>query len=259
MYKLIQYKEENHTGLLTLNRPESMNVLSVALLEEMAGLLRELQKAPPWCLVLNAAGEKAFTAGANVAEMSVLTRDNAREHSEAGNRVTGLLEAFPSPVIAAPHGYCLGGGMEIILACDIRICANNTVFSFPETGIGISPGFGGIQRLARVVGLPRAKELLYTARRIDAVEAERTGLVSAVYPKEQLLEQAFSLAGEITKNAPLAVQAVKKALHTGAGLPLQQAADRETDYFVACVGTEDQKEAMSAFVEKRPRQAFKGR
>lgn len=255
----ISYSEKDHIGLLTLNRPDTMNVLSVALLEEMAALLQEKRNNPPFVLIINAAGEKAFTAGASIAEMGALTRENAREHSECGNRVMGLLEVFPCPVIAAPHGYCLGGGMEMILACDIRVCAEKTTFAFPEVGIGISPGFGGIQRFARAVGLSKAKELIYTARRFKSAQALDMGLVSYVFPNETLLDKVFELAEEIAKNAPLAVRAVKEAINRGTGMPMQAAADMETDYFVSCVGTEDQKEAMSAFVEKRDHKPFVGR
>ena len=169
------------------------------------------------------------------------------------------LEHFPIPVIAAVNGYALGGGCELSMACDIRICSDNAVFGQPETGIGITPGFGGTQRLARIVGPGMAKQMIYTAKNIRAEEALRIGLVNAVYKPEELMPAAEKMAMQIAANAPIAVRASKKAMNEGIGMCISEAVAIEEKLFGSCFETEDQREGMGAFLEKRKDKEFKNR
>jgi enoyl-CoA hydratase len=211
------------------------------------------------CLVLTGAGEKSFVAGADIGEMSTLTPEEGEAFGKVGNDVFRKLETFPIPVIAAVNGFALGGGCEISMSCDIRICSDNAVFGQPEVGLGITPGFGGTQRLARLVSPGMAKQLIYTARNIKADEALRIGLVNAVYPQEELLPAAKKMAAGIAKQAPIAVRACKKAINEGLQVDMDQAIVIEEKAFGSCFKTEDQIEGMTAFLEKRKVEGFKNK
>jgi enoyl-CoA hydratase len=170
------------------------------------------------------------------------------------------IETFPIPVIAAVNGYALGGGNELALSCDIRICSENAVFGQPEADLGITPGFGGTQRLARVIGsTSKAKELLFTCRNIKAEEALQIGLVSTVYPQVDLLAEAIKMADRIAGHAPIAIRNIKKAVNEGLDMPIEEAIQHEVNLFSNCFTTEDQKEGMQAFLQKRKEKAFKNR
>jgi len=210
-------------------------------------------------LILTGSGEKAFVAGADIGEMSSLTKAGGEAFGKKGNDAFRKLETLPIPVIAAVNGYALGGGCELSMACDIRICADTAVFGQPETGLGITPGFGGTQRLARLIGPGMAKQLIYSARNIKADEALRIGLVNAVYPAEELMPAAEKLAETIAKNAPIAVRACKKAINEGLEQPMDEAIVLEEKLFGSCFETEDQKEGMGAFLEKRRHEPYQNR
>lgn len=257
---LIEYETIDQIGLITINRPEALNALNSAVLTELDRVLDVVDLETTRCLVITGTGEKAFIAGADVAEMNDMDEVEARIFSETGNALFSKIETFPIPVIAAINGYALGGGNELALSCDIRICSENAIFGQPEAGLGITPGFGGTQRLARVIGsTSKAKELLFTCRNIKAEEALQIGLVSAVYPQEDLLAEALKMADRIAGNAPIAIRTIKRAVNEGLDLPITDAIQHEVDLFSTCFSTEDQKEGMQAFMEKRKEKVFKNK
>ena len=192
--EFITYEVEGAVGVITINRPKALNALNSQVLEEIDKTLDGVDLETVRCLILTGAGEKSFVAGADIGEMSTLTKAEGEAFGKKGNDVFRKLETFPIPVIAAINGFALGGGCEISMSCDIRICSENAVFGQPEAGLGITPGFGGTQRLARIVGVGKAKEMIYGARNIKAEEAYRIGLVNNVYPLEELMPAAKKLA-----------------------------------------------------------------
>lgn len=256
----LQFEMIGQVGLITINRPESLNAINSAVLSELDETLDTVDLNATRCLVITGAGEKAFIAGADVAEMCCFNESEARLFSETGNALFRKIEGFPIPTIAAINGYALGGGNELALSCDIRICSENAVFGQPEAGLGITPGFGGTQRLARVIGsISKAKELLLTCRNIKAEEALQIGLVSCVFPQQELLAEALKIANRIASNAPIAVRNIKKAVNEGLDMPMAEAIQHEVGLFSNCFTTEDQKEGMQAFMQKRKDKAFKNR
>ena len=213
--EFITYEQDGFVGVITINRPKALNALNSQVLDELNATLDAVNLDETRALVLTGAGEKSFVAGADIGEMSTLTKAEGEAFGKKGNDVFRKLETFDIPVIAAVNGFALGGGCEISMSCDIRLCSENAIFGQPEVGLGITPGFGGTQRLARLVGPGMAKQMIYTARNIKADEAYRIGLVNAVYPQEELLDAAKKLAATITKQAPIAVRACKKAINDG--------------------------------------------
>lgn len=246
----ITYEQEGFVGTITINRPKALNALNSQVLDELDQTLDQVDFATTRALILTGAGEKSFVAGADIGEMSTLSKAEGEAFGKKGNDVFRKLETLPIPVIAAVNGFALGGGCEISMSCDIRICSENAVFGQPEVGLGITPGFGGTQRLARLVGSGMAKQLIYTARNIKAEEAYRIGLVNAVYPLEELLPAAKKLAETIAKNAPIAVRNCKKAINDGLQVDMDQAVVIEEKLFGDCFETEDQKAGMANFLEK---------
>jgi enoyl-CoA hydratase len=233
--------------------------LNAATLDEIAAALLLLAAdEAARVLLITGAGEKAFVAGADIAEMQNATVAQAREFSEKGARVMLALEALPLPVIALVNGYALGGGCELALACDWILAADTAVFGQPEVNLGIPPGFGGTQRLPRRIGTARALELLTTARQVKAAEAAAIGLVNLVCSGTGLRAKGLEMAGTIAAKGPVAVRLVKEAVRRGAHLDLFAACALETDLFARAFGTQDRKEGMSAFLEKRPAR-FTGR
>ncbi len=241
---------------LTVNRPEALNALNSQVLDELSRALDELDLSTVRCLIVRGAGDKAFVAGADIAQMKDLSRAEGEAFGRLGNDVMRKLETLPIPTIAAVGGYALGGGCELAMACDFRICSDTAVFGQPETGLGITPGFGGTQRLARLIGPGMAKQLIYTARNIKADEALRIGLVNAVHPLGELYAAAEKLAGQIAANAPIAVRAAKRAIDEGLELPMDRAIAVEAAAFGSCFDTADQREGMGAFLEKRKHDPF---
>ena len=256
----ILFEKKGNVAIATVNRPKALNALNSEVLEDLNTLIDEINADPDIrVLIMTGSGEKAFVAGADIGEMSKLTKVEGEAFGKKGNDVFRRLETLPVPVIAAVNGYALGGGCELSMACDIRICSDNAVFGQPETGLGITPGFGGTQRLARLVGAGMAKQLIYSARNIKADEALRIGLVNAVYPAEELSAAAEKLAETIAKNAPIAVRACKQAINEGLELPMDEAIVLEEKLFGSCFETEDQKEGMGAFLEKRKHEPYQNR
>lgn len=254
--EFITYEVDGQVGIITINRPKALNALNSAVLGELDAVLDTVDLDAIRALILTGAGEKSFVAGADIAEMSVLTKAKGEAFGKKGNDVFRKLETFPIPVIAAVNGFALGGGCELSMSCDIRICSDNAVFGQPETGLGITPGFGGTQRLARIVGVGMAKQMLYTARNIKADEAYRIGLVNAVYSQEELMPAARKMAGIIAQNAPIAVRNSKKAMNDGLQVDMDRAIVIEEKLFGDCFETADQKEGMNAFLEKRKEKNF---
>ena len=211
--EFITYEVEGQVGIITINRPKALNALNSAVLDELDATIDGVDLDAVRCLILTGAGEKSFVAGADIAEMSTLTKEEGEAFGKKGNDIFRKIETLPIPVIAAVNGFALGGGCEISMSCDIRICSDNAVFGQPEVGLGITPGFGGTQRLARLVGPGMTKQMIYTARNIKADEAYRIGLVNAVYPQEELMPAAKKMAAGIAKNAPIAVRHCKQAIN----------------------------------------------
>lgn len=248
--EFILYEVKDMVATITINRPKALNALNSQVLEELGATLDAVDLDTVRCLILTGAGDKSFVAGADIGEMSTLTKAEGEAFGKKGNDVFRKLETFPIPVIAAINGFALGGGCEISMSCDIRICSENAVFGQPEAGLGITPGFGGTQRLARLVSPGMAKQLIYSARNIKADEAYRIGLVNAVYPAEELIPQAEKLAAAIAMNAPIAVRNCKKAINDGLQTDIDSALVIEEKLFGDCFETEDQKAGMGNFLEK---------
>ena len=252
----VNYEDKGMTGIITINRPEALNALNSAVLDDLSAVLDSVDQEAVRAIVITGAGDKSFVAGADIGEMSTLTKAEGEAFGKKGNDVFRKIETFPIPVIAAINGYALGGGCELSMSCDIRICSDNAMFGQPEVGLGITPGFGGTQRLARLVGMGMAKQMIYTARNIKADEAFRIGLVNAVYTQEELLPAAEKMAGQIAMNAPIAVRACKKAVNDGLQVDMDKAIVVEEKLFGSCFETLDQKEGMGAFLEKRKDKTF---
>lgn len=255
----IMYEQDGFVGVITINRPNALNALNSEVLKELDATLDGINLETTRALIITGAGAKSFVAGADIGEMSTLTKAEGEAFGKRGNDVFRKIETLPIPVIAAVNGFALGGGCEIAMSCDIRLCSDTAVFGQPEVGLGITPGFGGTQRLARLIPIGKAKEIIYGAINIKADEAYRLGLVNAVYPLEELLPAAKKLAAKIAKNAPIAVRACKKAINDGLDVDMDKAIEIEEKLFGACFETEDQIEGMKAFLEKRKVEGFKNR
>ena len=259
----ILYEQNGNEATITINREKALNALNSQVLDELNATLDAVDLATVRCLVITGAGAKSFVAGADIGEMSSLTKAEGEAFGKKGNDVFRKIETFPIPVIAAVNGFALGGGCEISMSCDIRICSDNAVFGQPEVGLGITPGFGGTQRLARLVGAGMAKQMIYTARNIKAADAYRIGLVNEVYSaevdadgnvvksaQEVMLAAAQKMAATIAKNAPIAVRNCKKAINDGLDADMDQAVAIEEKLFGDCFETEDQKYGMAFFLDK---------
>ncbi|MCR5626857.1 MAG: enoyl-CoA hydratase/isomerase family protein [Lachnospiraceae bacterium] len=247
----VNYEVKDNIAVLTINRPEALNALNSAVLEELDSVISGVDTNAVRCLIITGAGEKSFVAGADIGEMSNLTKSGGEAFGKKGNDVFRKIETLPIPVIAAVNGFALGGGCELSMSCDIRIASETAVFGQPEVGLGITPGFGGTQRLARIVGVGMAKQMIYTARNIKADEALRIGLVNAVYPLDQLMAEAEKMASGIAKNAPIAVRACKKAINDGLQVDIDKALTIEEKLFGDCFESYDQKEGMANFLRKK--------
>ena len=259
----ILYEQNGNVATITINREKALNALNSQVLDELNATLDAVDLATVRCLVITGAVAKSFVAGADIGEMSSLTKAEGEAFGKKGNDVFRKIETFPIPVIAAVNGFALGGGCEISMSCDIRICSDNAVFGQPEVGLGITPGFGGTQRLARLVGAGMAKQMIYTARNIKAADAYRIGLVNEVYSaevdadgnvvksaQEVMLAAAQKMAATIAKNAPIAVRNCKKAINEGLDADMDQAVVIEEKLFGDCFETEDQKYGMAFFLDK---------
>ncbi len=244
--------------VLTVDRQDKLNSLNPQVVEEIGQALLELQEDPPRVVIVTGAGERAFVAGADIAVMNEMSPIEAKRFAELGHAATALLDRSPVPTIAAINGFALGGGCEIALACDIRIAAENALLGFPEVTLGILPGLGGTQRLPRLLGPGIAKEMIFSGRRLKAEEARMINLVNRVVPEGEALNAARELAGEIASNGPVAVRHAKAAANKSQDVDLMSGLEYEADQFALLFATEDAREGMGAFVEKR-KADFKGR
>lgn len=255
----INLETQGAVAVLTINRPKALNALNSSVLEELDAAIDSIDVNTVRALVITGAGEKSFVAGADIGEMSTLTKAEGTAFGKKGNDVFRKIETLPIPVIAAINGFALGGGNELAMSCDIRICSENAVFGQPEVGLGITPGFGGTQRLARLVSPGMAKQLIYTGRNIKADEAKRIGLVNEIYPVEELMPAALKMAAGIAKNAPIAVRACKKAINDGLDMDIDAALVLEEELFGSCFETHDQVEGMGCFMSRekpKPKAVF---
>src|SRR5437762_4067517 len=257
-FETITVEKRGSVAILTINRPDKLNALNKQVHEEAVSALDELRLDESIrVLVITGAGEKSFVAGADISEFQGQTpvTQRAAFHEKT---LFNSLDTFPKPVIAMVNGFCLGGGNELALACDLRICSENARFSQPEINLGIIPGGGGTQRLTNLVGEGRAMEIILTSDMIDAATAERFGLVNHVYPSDQLEAETMKLAEKIAEKAPIALQLSKEAVKFASRSNLDEGLRREVDLFAICFSTEDKQEGVAAFLEKR-KPVFKGK
>lgn len=249
--KKVLVEKEGPVAILTINNPKALNALSTAVLQDLEEAVNDVKNDDDiYAVIITGAGPKSFVAGADIAEMKDKTVEEAAEYGAFGNKVFRTIETMEKPVIAAINGFALGGGNELAMACDIRLAAENAVFGQPEVGLGITPGFGGTQRLARIVPVGIAKEIIYTGRNIKAPKALEIGLVNAVYPQEELMDAAKKMANGIAKNAPKAVAASKAAINKGLDGTMDEGIAIEVEEFSNCFATEDQKYGMDCFLNK---------
>ena len=255
----VDLEKKGHVGVITMNRPEALNALNTPMLQELEKVIDQVEADDEiYVCVLTGAG-RSFVAGADIGEMSAFGAVEGKKFGEYGNSVFLKIENMSKPIIAAINGFALGGGCELSMACDIRLASEKAKFGQPEVGLGITPGFGGTQRLARIVGVSNAMELILTAKVIKAEEAKEMGLVSHVYPAEELMDKAMELAQAIAANAQVAVRQSKAAIRHGLQTDMYTGAAFEAEAFGLCFSTEDQKDAMTAFVNKDKVTSFKNR
>jgi enoyl-CoA hydratase len=255
----VLYEKKEHVAVITINRPEALNAINYDVLAKLSEAVEAAATDDDvYVLILTGTG-KAFVAGADISQMKDFSPIEAKRFAEYANAIFSRLESLPKPSIAAVNGYALGGGCELAMACDIRIAGARAKFGQPEVGLGITPGFGGTQRLPRLVGSSKAKELILTAENIGAEEALKIGLVSRVAPDEELMSAAFELAGKIAKNAQIAVRQSKEAINRGLQCALATGLSYEAQAFSVCFSTEDQKDAMNSFVSKSKLSGFKNK
>ncbi len=255
----VKSEQQGAVAVLTIDRPKALNALNPEVLADLKAAFEAIDQNAVRCVVLTGEGDKSFVAGADIGSMSTMTKAEGEAFGKLGNDIFLTIENFPLPVIAAVNGFALGGGCELAMSCDIRICSDNAMFGQPEVGLGITPGFGGTQRLPRIVGLGMAKQLLYTARNIDAAEALRIGLVNAVVPQAELMDTAVKMANNVAKNAPIAVRACKQAVNEGMQVSIDKAVEIEEKLFGGCFETHDQVEGMACFLSRekpKPKAVF---
>jgi len=258
-YDNILFTVEGGVATLTFNRPKALNAMNSATMAELSDAVSHCRRDDAIkVLVLTGAGEKAFVAGADISQMQDLRPQEGLAFMEAGHETLRQIETLPKPVIAAVNGYALGGGTEIALACDIRFASEKAVFGQPEILIGLIPGWGGTQRLPRIIGMGRAKELILGGAQIDAKRAYEIGLVNRILPPEQLMEETLKFARKLAGMPGFALKMAKHAVNYGYDLALDNACRLEVECCAQCFSTDDQKEGMKAFLEKR-KPVFKGK
>ena len=258
-YKNIKIEKKDGIALLKINRPQVLNALNKETISELTKAVKELDEDKNLkVVILTGEGDKAFIAGADIKQMSEMTSLEGKKFAELGHNMLFAIENSRLPYIAAINGYALGGGCEVLMACDICIAAKSAKIGQPEINLGVHPGFGGTQRLPRLVGRMKAKELLFTGKNIDAEEAYKIGLVNMVVDDDKLLETANKLAGQIAGKSPIQTAFIKSLINKGTDLDLNTACSLEISYFGSSFSTEDQKEGMKAFLEKR-KPEFKGK
>jgi enoyl-CoA hydratase len=255
---MVTFELHDSFAVVSLDRPEKLNALTREMLLDLGETFRRIEGARDIrAVILTGAGERAFSAGTDISELAEMNVEEARQAAKRGQEVCERIERCDVPVIAAVNGLAAGGGFELALACHLRLASSNARFSLPETKLGVIPGYGGTQRLARVTGSGRAFEMMLTGAELSAEEALRTGLVNAMVAPAQLLSEAKTLAREIASLAPLAIRACLKAVTHGLALPLAEGLELEAKLFSSLFATEDVREGTRAFLEKRP-PVFKG-
>lgn len=251
MYKTIRYEKKDNIALVTIDRPEALNALNSTVIAELEQVVTELENdSTVRAMILTGEG-RSFVAGADIGEQYPLDLDGGRRWGQRGSALFRRMERLEFPTIAAVNGFALGGGCELAMSCDIILASEKAKFGQPEVGLGITPGFSGTQRLPRRVGVAKAKELIFSGRMVKADEAERIGLVNAVYAPEALLDGAMEMARSFAKNAPIAVKYAKACIDRGMQTDIDSGIACENELFAMCFATADQKEGMGAFLEKR--------
>lgn len=258
MAEFLKIEQRGAVCICTISAPKTLNALNSTILGELDAFLDTIDTQVTRCLIITGDGEKSFVAGADISEMAHLNEEEGFAFGKRGADVFRRIETLPIPVIAAVNGFALGGGCELAMACDIRLCSDNARFGQPEVGLGIIPGFSGTWRLARMVGMGMAKQLIFSGKPIRADEALRIGLVNAVYSQADLMNEAIALADSIAANAPLAVAAAKECINEEYDLPADEAIRYENELFGNCFATEDQKNGMKAFLNKE-KAVFEGK
>lgn len=257
-FETILLETDGNVATITVNRPDKLNALNPTVLRELTRAVYEVGNSDARVAIVTGAGEKAFVAGADIAAMSKMSTTEAKDFSDSGHRLAWHIEQSDVPFIAAVNGFALGGGTELALACDFIYAADSARFGQPEVNLGLMPGFGGTQRLARRVGIGRAREIIYTGRQVKADEALRIGLANEVVPKAELLDRVGGVAKQIAEKAPVAIARCKRVMSRGSDADLVGACELEASAFASLFGTEDAKEGTSAFLEKRAAK-FEGR
>ena len=251
MYKTIHYEKKDNIALVTIDRPEALNALNSTVIAELEQVVTELENDGTIRAMILTGEGRSFVAGADIGEQYPLDLDGGRRWGQRGSALFRRMEKLEFPTIAAVNGFALGGGCELAMSCDIILASEKAKFGQPEVGLGITPGFSGTQRLPRRVGVAKAKELIFSGRMVKADEAERIGLVNAVYAPEALLDGAMEMARSFAKNAPIAVKYAKACIDRGMQTDIDSGIACENELFAMCFATADQKEGMGAFLEKR--------
>lgn len=253
-------EKQGHVSIITINRPKALNALATDVLKELEEAVKTVEAdKDTYCAVITGAGDKSFVAGADIVEMKDKTVEEAAEYGAYGNKIFRMIETLHCPVIAAINGFALGGGCELAMACDIRVASENAIFGQPEVGLGITPGFGGTQRLPRLIPVGLAKEMIYTGRNIKAEKAEEIGLVNKVVDQDELMEFVMKMANGIAANAPIAVAQSKKAINEGLQKDIDGGIEEEVKDFSDCFATEDQTYGMECFVNRVKEKEFKNK
>ncbi len=259
-FKNIKLDVSGNIAKLTICRPRQLNAVNREMLDELSSGLDLINKMDDIrCMIVTGEGERAFVAGADTTAMEPMDSFQAAALSQKGNEVFLMLQRMPMPSIAAVNGFALGGGLEMALSCDIRIASEKAVFGLPEVTLGIMPGWGGTQRLTRLIGYSKACELIFTGRRVDAKEALQSGIVSEVYPLDKLMDRAYELAELISSNAPVGIRNAKKAMNLGLQQDLKSAVETEALFFGNLFSTEDKETGLSAFNSRQSKPQFKNK
>ncbi|MCR4725173.1 MAG: enoyl-CoA hydratase/isomerase family protein [Clostridia bacterium] len=251
MYETIKYKKQGNIALITINRPEALNALNSKVIGELEQAVAAVEADTSLAAMILTGEGRSFVAGADIAEQCPMDPAAGRKWGQRGSALMRRIELLPIPTIAAVNGFALGGGCELAMSCDIILASEKAKFGQPEVGLGITPGFSGTQRLPRRVGMAKAKELIFSGKMIKADEAEKIGLVNAVYAPEELMNGAVEMAKSFAVNAPVAVRYAKACIDRGMQMDMDSAIAYENELFALCFATDDQKEGMTAFLEKR--------
>ena len=251
MYDTIKYEKQGNIALITINRPEALNAMNSKVISELEQAVAAVEADTSLAAMILTGEGRSFVAGADIAEQCPMDPAAGRKWGQRGSALMRRIELLPIPTIAAVNGFALGGGCELAMSCDIILASEKAKFGQPEVGLGITPGFSGTQRLPRRVGMAKAKELIFSGKMIKADEAEKIGLVNAVYAPEELMNGAMEMAKSFAANAPVAVRYAKSCIDRGMQMDMDSAIAYENELFALCFATDDQKEGMTAFLEKR--------